>query len=308
MASVLLTLFASDSRETFELEADAEGRFRRTGLRLGRYELSVPGEGDERWTIPLQLTMVRPILRVEVDIGKLRSASAAYKKFRDELVAQSAEATRLKRQEAGFARRHNFAARRIRDGEYQVALDTLDLLLEEEPGRQAVVALRASALAAVGRTAEAIDSYRTLIAADPQESSHHNNLGLLLAQGGQVEEAIGHIQQAMRSDKQRAATFAFNLGSVFFNAGRFREAGQQYGVSIKRDPTNPNVHYFHGLSLLRQGGSDGDRRRAISSLRRYLQLEPDGAYADPARDHLAALSRGDADLLLPDVRDREDLE
>ena len=308
-AAASLTLVSRDSGRTFELETDADGRFRRTGLPLGRYELSFSsGEKDERWAVPIHLTLVQPVMRIEVDIEKLQAAAAAYRRFQEELVTKSVETTRRKQREAGFARRHRYVARMLREGKHLAALEALDDMLREVPDREGLAALRASALASNGRTTEAIETYRALIAAGPREASNHNNLALLLARQGLVDEAVRHLQQAISFEKQRAATYTLNLGSVYFNAGRFDEASEQFRVSIKRDPTNPDAHYFHGLSLLQAGKSDGDRSRAVLSIHRYLQLEPEGAFAEQARDHLEALSRGDTGLLLPDVRDREDFE
>ena len=307
LPNALLALQAQDSGGLYEIQAGADGRFRRR-LPLGRYELSIRGEGAESWKISVRLTRIRPRLRVELDLEKLRQASRDYDRFTRGLHEQSS-ASRVRREREAFLRaRQNRGVRLLRNGEAEEALAAFDEVLAEDPGRASVAALRTSALAAAGRSGEAIAAYQELLAAEPHEASHHNNLGISLVRAGRLEEGLTHFRTAAKSDKRRSGVYEFNLGSALLNAGRVQEASRHFRNSIKRDPTRAVAHYFYGVSIYRQGPQGKDRRRAISSLRRYLQFEPDGEYANSAREYLDQLNRGASGLLLPESPAREDLE
>ena len=308
LAQASLLLQERNTGKLYEIQAGADGRFLRRRLPLGRYDLSVKGPGENNWNIPLRLTPAQPVLRVELDMGKLQEAARAYRRFTQQLQQQSAEAREQQEREAFRQRQHNRGVRLLRVGQPEEALAVFDELLAGDPGQEGLLALRASALAAAGRTGEAVPIYENLLARDSREASYHNNLGILLARAGRLEEAIAHFKSAVKSDKRRAATYEYNLGSALLNAGRYREASKQLRSALKRDPTMAEAHYFYGLSVLHQDAGGRERKRAASSLRRYLQLEPDGAYADQARAHLEQLSRGGSGMLLPEVQNPGEFE
>jgi Tfp pilus assembly protein PilF len=55
------------------------------------------------------------------------------------------------------------------------------------------------ALAATGKTTEAIEQYKKSLSMNNDSSQTHNNLGSALAQAGKMDEALAEIQKACRT-------------------------------------------------------------------------------------------------------------
>ena len=291
-----------------EIRTGKDGRFHQGALKLGRYDLTVRRGEEVLWHLPITLSAVRPVVRVEIDIQKLREASAALERLTAELREQRAEESQRSQLAHSLRARHTRGVRMLREGQHSEAVTEFESILESDPERAVTQAMLASAFAASQRSAEAMVAYERLIALQPKEAAHHNNLAILLIQAGRMGEALPHLERARRLDKSKSGTFEFNLGAALYNAARYKESGKHFRAALRRDPTMAAAHYFYGTALLRQGPGGRDRKRAVSALRRYLQLEPEGTYAEAAQEQLQKLGARTTDMLLPNVRDSGVLE
>jgi tetratricopeptide (TPR) repeat protein len=75
----------------------------------------------------------------------------------------------------------------------------------------------------------------------------------------------------------------FNLGNLLEEAGQREAALRRYKTAIRTDPLFPDAQL--NLALLYE--KFALRRKAKEHWRRYLQLVPEGGWADIARQHLA---------------------
>ena len=107
--------------------------------------------------------------------------------------------------------------------------------------------------------------YRATLARNPQADLAHNNLGLLLFQAGQTEEAIRHFQRAVEL-RPSSAHAHNNLANALRLEGRAREAAAHYEASLKSEPDNPST--CNNLAMLLATSSDASLRNG----RRALQL------------------------------------
>ncbi len=118
----------------------------------------------------------------------------------------------------------------------------------------------------------------------------HNNLGLVLAQRGQVDEAIAHFQKAVEI-KPDYANAHQNLGVALEERGKFDAAIAQYRKALEFKPDYPDItHNNLGSALARRGLFDA----AIVHFRKALELRPDYAEARNNLD-LALKLRGQPD-------------
>jgi tetratricopeptide (TPR) repeat protein len=151
----------------------------------------------------------------------------------------------------------------------------------------------ANALAAQGRTAEAMAHYDRAKAIRPAPA--HNTLGSLLAAEGRLDEAIVHYREAVRADP-RYSDALNNLGVLLARQGNAREARHQYEQALRYRPR-------HADALLNLGRLDAAEGRLDQALARFgsaLEANPelDGAYYTRANT-LAAAGRfpeAEADL------------
>jgi len=114
--------------------------------------------------------------------------------------------------------------------------------------------------------------YGATLALNPAADLAHNNLGLLLAQAGEVEEAIPHFEKAVEI-RPGSAHAHNNLANALCVTGRPRQAVEQYQLSLKLDPGNANT--WNNLALLLATSWDGSVRngtRAIGLAQRAREL------------------------------------
>jgi hypothetical protein len=97
----------------------------------------------------------------------------------------------------------------------------------------------------------------------------HNNLGNLLHHEGRIEEAVAHLEEALKLMPDFADAHA-NVANIYFQLGRLDEAQAHYQAALRSDPDFPNAHYNFGLLLSQQGR----QAEAIEHFQRALELNP----------------------------------
>jgi Flp pilus assembly protein TadD len=111
----------------------------------------------------------------------------------------------------------------------------------------------------------------------------HNNLAYLLADRGELDDAISHFEDAARirsrkTDKHYNAGSAFvemNLADAQARKGRSDEAMLHYNQAIRLEPNYADAHYNRGNVLFAKGRID----EAITDWEKTLQLQPNDADA-----------------------------
>lgn len=128
---------------------------------------------------------------------------------------------------------------------------------------------------------EAIEAYRRAIALEPTLADAHCNLGTAHYNRGEREVAQAAYEEAIvQYPAHREANF--NLANLFEEAGRREAAIHHYKRSVAADPCFSDAHL--NLALLYE--KIGIPRRGGEHWRRYLQLAPDGSWAEVARQRL----------------------
>ena len=102
----------------------------------------------------------------------------------------------------------------------------------------------------------------------------HNNLGKALLDVGDVQEAIGHFEQALRIKPDYAVAHD-NLGSALAREGRLQEAVEQFDLALHIQRDLSDARYNMGRALLQMGKLP----EAIEHYEQALQLNPNDAEA-----------------------------
>jgi tetratricopeptide (TPR) repeat protein len=116
--------------------------------------------------------------------------------------------------------------------------------------------------------------YRTTIERNPACWLVHNNLGVVLADRAQVDEAIAHYRKALEINPNYAKAH-YNLGTAFVGLGRFGEAMAQYRKALEINPNYAEAHYNLGTALVRLGRID----EAMAQYQKAVKLNPNYAEA-----------------------------
>jgi len=125
-----------------------------------------------------------------------------------------------------------------------------------------------------GEIDEAITHYRTTLEMQPDFSDANYNLGNALLQKGEIDEAILHCQKAVMvqpfdPDAQVA------LGNALFQKGLVDDAIVHYEKALALRPYYVIAHYSLSTALLRKGEPDA----AISHCLAALSIQPEHAEA-----------------------------
>lgn len=125
-----------------------------------------------------------------------------------------------------------------------------------------------------GQQQEAIEHYRAAIRIRPKYFTAHANLGIALAATGQFPEAFDHLHKAIELQPESAAAHQ-SLGNALTNAGRPEEAIDEYQAALALRPDDPQTLNSLGTTLT----AIGRFPQAIDYLRHAVRLNPSYAEA-----------------------------
>jgi tetratricopeptide (TPR) repeat protein len=173
----------------------------------------------------------------------------------------------------------------------------------------------------------AVDAYSSRVDVQPNAADAHQDLGDTYARLGRADEALAEFAVALTIDPDRASTYA-SLTQLYLRQGQHDDAVASAARALALDPAQRQTHYALGTALMRLGrtaegekelkeferlqqedaaararelelggltrearisSANGDYQKAISLLRRALELAP--------RDPVSHLNLGTALLL-----------
>jgi len=100
------------------------------------------------------------------------------------------------------------------------------------------------------------------------------NLGSVLAEEGQADEAIGHFQRALKINSN-CVVAQNNLGDALFDKGQADEAIGHFQKALEIDPNFAQAHSNLGFALLQKGKLD----EAIAQFHKAVGIDPNFAQA-----------------------------
>jgi tetratricopeptide (TPR) repeat protein len=148
------------------------------------------------------------------------------------------------------------------------AIPPLKRAIALAPGKPGAYANLGAALNATGRPEEAVASYLTSIRISDEEAVR-NNLGTVLMERGDRENAIVQFNQAIRINPEFPDAHN-NLGVAMMQAGRAREAVHYFQRALELNPAYAQAHANLGTALLQAGDLEQARRH----LRQAVDLDP----------------------------------
>ncbi len=258
---------------TFETETNEEGQYRMMGLRDSSYEVSATTET----TSAMAVFTIRGGQNLTVDLDLGASAAAATAALSEEDLANEA-----RREELSASFEQGVAASAAGDyveaiAQFEIAVSIVDTCyscyhniglahVELDQMDEAEVAF----MAAIELRADNAASYTGLA-------------GIYNAQRRFAEAAEMSAEAARLSGGGAGAATdpvaVYNQGVIYWNAGAFPEAKEQFEQAVALDPSNADAHYQLAMASLNLG----DMTTAVGALEKYIEIAPDGQYADQAR-------------------------
>jgi tetratricopeptide (TPR) repeat protein len=318
LQGAVITIHRTDIKGDYTVKTDKKGHYGHYGLPLGgMYDVSVTVDGQVKDFIKGVRTKGDPTTE-DFNLKSAQAAAAGAAPAEAERGMTKAQKDEFEKQNK--AREAQLAKNKELNDTYQAGRTALDAKMYDE----AVEALtKAAALddkqvaiwsgladayvgAAGAKPAEAsalyekgFDAYKKAIelsgTMDPKEqAAYYNNFALALAKDKKIDEAKVNLDKAAQLDPMGAGKYFYNMGALLVNGAQNEAAGDEFKKAIAADPTYADAHYQYGLYLTSKATTDAAGKivpapGTIESLQKYLDLKPDGPFAQSAKELIAGL-------------------
>lgn len=141
---------------------------------------------------------------------------------------------------------------------------------------------------------KAADAYKRALAIKPDDAGLYNQLGNIYGAENKIPEATEALTKAAQLDPQMAAKAYYNLGANLVNTGKSDEAATFFQKAIAADPNYADAHYQLGICLMAKAQVDAAGKitppeGTTDQFQKYLELKPDGPFAQSSKDMLTQL-------------------
>ena len=310
----------AETGHKYTLKTNNKGEYFSLGIVPGKYNVVLTKDGKEIFrlsNVPVGLDETDQ----DIDLKKEKAIQAAgqgltpeQQKAKEEAAAKAATETKTV---GNLNDKLRAAAAASEAGDYETAISTLNEANQMDSTRDLIWFKLADAYRMSGpkqtdpaekqkryemATADyqkAIEMRSTSEAAqkDPENNvktaAYYNNLAEVYAKSNKVDDSIATYSKAAQLDPTHAGTYLFNEGAVLTNAGKVDDAIAAFDKVIAADPTKAAAYYWKGVNLIGKATLKGDKMIApegtAEAFRKYLELDPNGPLAQPAKDMLASI-------------------
>jgi tetratricopeptide (TPR) repeat protein len=168
---------------------------------------------------------------------------------------------------------------------------TIRVLLAAHEGEEVKAKLEASRvynegldLASAGSYAEATIKFQQALKLNPHLHDASFNLAIAYQKLGYHRKAIDILRDLLIVVPGNT-DYKYALGASLFASGEVADARRTFSDVLDKDPTNRKALFSYAVACEKTGKYD----QARDSFERYLQLDPQGEWAESARSHLESL-------------------
>jgi tetratricopeptide (TPR) repeat protein len=309
-----------ESGHTYKLKTNNKGEYFSLGIVPGKYNVKLSKDGKELFHlngIPVGLDETDvpfDLKKEQTNAAQGQGLTAEQAKAKADAAAKAATENKT----VGTLNEKLNAAKAASDtGDYETAIATLTEANQIDPSRDLVWFKLADAyrMSAPKQTDPAEKKKRYEMASadyqkaidlrgasetaqkDPENNlkmaAYYNNLAEVDAKANKTDDSITNYNKAAQLDPTHSATYLFNEGAVLTNAGKVDDAIVAFDKVIAADPTKADAYYWKGVNLIGKATLKGDKMVApdgtAEAFQKYLELQPEGKLAQPAKDMLASI-------------------
>ncbi len=288
-----------DNGRKISLKTDSRGEYYSMGVPSGKYKITLTSAAG---------VVLYYLNNVPIALGQDNVNDFDLAKFRADDEKRSG-VTDAQRKEVEKAKKENEkikginalliqAVQQRKDGKFDDAVTTMEQAAAQDQTHDIVYGSLADSYLGAKKYPEAETAYNKAIslAAPTSKSigSYHNGLAQSLLKQNKTDAAMVEYDKAAQLDPPNAGMYFFNEGAVLTNLGKVDEANAAFDKAIAAEPTRPDPYYQKGLNLLGKATLSKDGKMVpapgtTEALNKYLELAPDGKYAQPAKDLLTSL-------------------
>jgi tetratricopeptide (TPR) repeat protein len=309
LQGAVIKIDRQDVKGNYTVKTDKKGHYFYGGLPLGNYKITVAVEGTDR-DVKQERSSPGDTKDVSFTIRAAGEAPVADESGRAQSASEKAETDKKNKEQTAALAKNKALNDAFNLGKTSAAASNWDGAIDgftkasEIDANQNVVwgnladsyVSRAKAVPATrdADLAKAAEAYQKAIALKGEDSAYHNNYALVLAQQKKFDDAQTELTKAAQLDPPNAGKYYYNLGAVYINTGNSDAAVTAFKKAIELDPNYADAYYQYGLSLMGKATTDAAGKIAApagtaEAFQKYLELKPDGPFAQPAKDMLASL-------------------
>ena len=257
---------------TFETETNEDGQYRMMGLRDSPYEVTATTET----ATAMAVFTIRGGQNLTVDLDLGASAAAATAALSEEDLANEA-----RREELSASFEQGVAASAA--GDYVEAIAQFEIAISIVDTCYSCYHNIGLAHVELGQVDEAEVAFKAAIDLRADNAASYTGLaGIYNSQRRFAEAAEMSAEASRLSGGGAGATdpvAVYNQGVIYWNAGNFPMAKEQFEQAVALDPNHADAHYQLAMASLNLG----DMTSAVEALEKYIEIAPDGQNADQAR-------------------------
>jgi tetratricopeptide (TPR) repeat protein len=306
----------TDIKGTYKVKTDKKGHWLYAGLPLGMYKVSLQIDGKEADSISgVKTTMGDTTQLPPFDLQKKQQTGASAELAAEEQRGMSAEQKAAlqkstSEREAALKKNKelsdsfNAGMTAMQSKAYDVAISNFTKASTIDPNQHVVWAQLADAYMGQAATQtgadqtatmqKGLDAFAKAIELKADDASYHNNYGLALAKDKKIPEAQAELTKAAQLDPPNAAKYYYNLGALLVNSGQNDAAGDAFKKAIDANPDYADAQYQYGIFLVSKAQISADGKVSPvpgtqEAFQKYLELQPNGQFADSAKAMLASM-------------------
>jgi tetratricopeptide (TPR) repeat protein len=324
LRGALIKIERQDIKGNYKVKTNKKGEYFHAGLPLGTYNVSVEVDGQNRDAMNNVRTHLGEPTEVNFNLQEVRKRQEAMQKAaeqgrlteeqarqlspeaRQQLEKQAKEraAALAKNKELNDAFNAGMTALQAR--QFDAAVESFAKASTLDPKQHVVWGQLAESYSGWANTktgadqeatlGKALESFQKAIELKPDEAAYHNNYALALARAKKFDEAQAELTKAAEIDPPNAGRYFYNLGAVLVNIGQLEPAGEAFKRAIEADPNYADAQYQYGVYLISKAETTAEGKvipvpGTREAFEKYLQLRPDGQFADSARGMIATMGQ-----------------
>jgi len=319
----VIKLLRTDIKGNYTVKSDKRGHWFYTGLPLGVYDISCEIDGKVVDAIKGVHSKYSESTTIDFDAKKVAAQNAALQKAADggqlnkdleraltpeqkaQLDKQAKERSETMKKNAALNDAFNAGMAALDAKNYDEAIKNFVKANELDPSQLAVWDNLGAAYLALAATQtgadkaasidKAIETYKKATELSPNSAALYNQLGNAYGAAHKIPEAQEALNKAATLDPSMAAKAYYNMGANLVNGGQNDAAADFFKKAVAADANYADAHYQLGICLLAKATVDSKTGKitppdgTADEFQKYLQLKPDGPFAQSAKEMLASL-------------------
>jgi len=298
IAGATIQMYDSATGRKYQLKTNDKGEYRSIGINMGTYKMTALVGGNP----------IDEHNNVGIGVGQEQvvdfQGGAGRAPVTEEQRKQIEETQKQNEKVKGL----NTSLQQAKDlegaGNFDQAISVLQDATKVDPNQDLIWAYlgdaqrgaAAKAPDAAARTQlyqQAVDSYKKALEIKPTSGAYMGQLAEAYAKTGQTDKAVEEYTAAVTADPENASKYYYNEGVLFTNMGKPDEALAAIDKVIQADPNRAEAYYLKGQNLIAKSTTKGDKMIApegtAEAFNKYLELQPNGKFAEVAKQMLAAI-------------------